>query len=149
MSERPVPLFVPPLGHRSQPPAAIPVPPVPVTYPEPSLALGMATLTTDGRVREKNLIERDLGWGPGDRTTARLVADGIAIRRTEDGEAQIDSRGQILVPAASRAMRGITVGCRVVLVAIPERGVLVVHSADLVAALLVKHYRDDGVLDGL
>ncbi len=148
MSERPVPLFVPPEGRRSAPPAVIPIPPVPVTYPEPSLELGIATVNADGRVREKKLIVDDLGWSSRDRTSTRIVADGIVVHRTQEGGDGVDSRGQVLIPASPRALYGIAVGDRVVLVAVPEHEVLVVHSTAFVASLLAKHYAATGVLNG-
>lgn len=148
MSERPVPLFVPPEGRRSAPPAVIPIPPVPTSYPEPSLELGVATVNADGRVREKKLIVDDLGWSSGDRTSTRIVENGIVVHRTREGGDGVDSRGQVLIPASPRALYSIAVGDRVVLVAAPEHQVLVVHPTAFVASMLAEHYAATGVLNG-
>lgn len=146
MNERPVPLFVPPEGRESAPPVAIPVPPVPVTYPVGAFELGMATVNADGRVREKKLIVEGLGWRPGDRTSTTIVTDGIALRLAAGSGDQVDPRGQVLIPASPRALYGIAPGHRVVLVAVPEHEVLIVHSAAFVASLLAERYATSGVL---
>lgn len=150
MNERPVPLFVPPEGRESAPPVAIPVPPVPVTYPVPAFELGIATVNADGRVREKKLIVivEDLGWSPADRTRTTLVTDGIALRLAVGSGDQVDPRGQVLIPASPRALYGIAPGNRVVLVAVPDHEVLIVHSAAFVASLLAERYATSGVLSG-
>ena len=127
---------------------AIPVPPVPVTYPQPSVELGIATVNADGRVREKKLIVEELGWSPSERTGTRIVTDGIVIRRSADRGDRVDPRGQVLIPSSPRALYGIGTGSRVVLVAVPEHEVLVVHSAAFVASLLAERYATSGVLSG-
>lgn len=148
MSERPVPLFVPPETISRASPAPIAASTVPVSYPAPILELGIATVNADGRVREKKLIMDDLGWNVGDRTGTRLIPDGIVLHpKPSDGD-RIDPRHQVLVPAGPRALYDIPTGSRVVLVADPQQQLLIVHPAAFVARLLADHYAATGGLGG-
>jgi hypothetical protein len=148
VTERPIPLFVPPEGGDHAAPTQIPIPPLPTRYEHVTLQLGIATVNADGRVREKKLIVDDLGWNIGDHTSTRVVPDGILIHRTSAGGDRIDPRHQILIPAGPRALYEIAAGTRVVLVAIPERELLVAHPTRFVAMLLSKYYARRGDLDG-
>lgn len=140
MTDRPVPLFVPPEVSRRVQTEPLPVPPVPVRSPETGLDLGVAAVNASGRVREQQLIVKTLGWRAGDRTSSRAIDDGMVIRREHDGHQLIDPRNQLLIPAGLRTLYHIGAGDRIVLVAIPEQEVLIVHPMAFVAGLLAEHY---------
>lgn len=140
VTDRPVPLFVPPEVSRRTSTEPLPVPPVPARYPQTGLDLGIAAVNASGRVREQQLILKTLGWRAGDRTSSHVIADGIVIRREHDGHQLIDPRNQLLIPAGLRTLYRIGAGDRIVLVAIPEQEVLIVHPTAFVAGLLAEHY---------
>jgi bifunctional DNA-binding transcriptional regulator/antitoxin component of YhaV-PrlF toxin-antitoxin module len=52
----------------------------------------------------------------------------------------VDNRGHVFLPAATRALLNVPVGGRVVLLAVPDQDLLMIHPSDMVAALLVARY---------
>jgi hypothetical protein len=62
----------------------------------------------------------------------------------------VGSRGELTLPASARMLAGLNVQARIVLIAVPTEGLLIVHPPALIAQLLAAHYgrqpeiRDDG-----
>jgi bifunctional DNA-binding transcriptional regulator/antitoxin component of YhaV-PrlF toxin-antitoxin module len=56
------------------------------------------------------------------------------------GRQTVGSRGELAVPAAARALAGFERGSPVLLVAVADRDVLMVHSHALLGPLLVEFY---------
>jgi bifunctional DNA-binding transcriptional regulator/antitoxin component of YhaV-PrlF toxin-antitoxin module len=143
MSERPVTLFVPPDIHPPAPANAIPIPPLqkaPFTSP---LLLGLAAINRSGRLSEQRLVSA-LGWAPGDRLATEATHDMIIIRRSADGPFTLDSRGQVFLPHGLQTLFSITTGDRVVLVAVPQHDMLIIHTISTIAGLIATYY--DNVL---
>lgn len=111
-----------------------------------SLLVGMAAIDHSGRLRDRALLAA-LGWQAGDRLVVQVYQTMAVLRRDADGAYRVDSRGQVFLPAAVRGMLGIDTGDRVVLVASPRSGMLIVHPGGVVAALLADYYASVGGLD--
>jgi hypothetical protein len=107
---------------------------------------GMAAVDHSGRVRDA-LVVAALGWAPGERTEVRERTGALLVCRVAVGGAVIDARGRVFLPVAARAQLGIAVGERSLLVAVPERDLLVVHRVSVMAGLLAAHYADRDVGD--
>jgi len=105
------------------------------------LLLGTAVIDRSGRVRDGALLTA-LGWGAGERLTVGMAPGAAVLRRVADGAFRIDGRGQVFVPAAVRALLGIGSGERMVLVALLDADVLVMHPVAVVAGWLAGHYDD-------
>jgi hypothetical protein len=52
----------------------------------------------------------------------------------------VGSRGELAVPAAARSLAGFDCGAPVVLVAVADRDLLIVHSHALLVRLLIEFY---------
>ena len=113
------------------------------------LSLGTAVVDRSGRVRDRTLLTA-LGWAEGTRLEIRMAPGTAVLCRSADGAFQIDSRDQVVLPAATRALLGIRPGQRVVLVAMPEADLLLVHPAAVAAAWIAAHYlKTPGISDEL
>ncbi len=144
--ERPVPLFVPP---DPVPPTSVPVPLPVLPTPSPALLpasegllIGVAAVDHSGRVGDRLLITA-LGWRPGDRTEVQMLPGAAMLRRSPHGRSQVDSRGHVFVPAAIRTLLDVPAGGRMVLLAVPDRDLLVIHAQSAVAALLAARLDPD------
>jgi hypothetical protein len=109
----------------------------PITPPPPSstLQVGIAAVDRSGRLREQRLLHA-FCWAPGDRTTVEVQPRSVIMWRDGRGRAVIDTRGQFFLPAAGRRLFGIAPGDRVVLLAEPQAGLLVICPVAIVAALV-------------
>jgi hypothetical protein len=141
--ERPVALFVPPEVVAG--PAVTPRPARSPTTPM-RLVPGMAAVDHSGRVRD-TVVFGVLGWEPGERTEVGVRAEVLLVRRVQRGGAVIDARGRVFLPGAACAQLGIAVGERLLVVAVPDRDLLIVHRLSVVAALFADRYTDEGMLD--
>ena len=148
MYESPVALFVPPelSAVDLPPPARLPLPlttakvksPVPIAG---QVLLGVAVVDRSGRVRDRVLMDA-LGWAGGERLSLDVLPGSLVLRPDVDGSIRLDGRDQVVLPAGPRALIGIESGQRVVLAALPDSGVLVVHPVETVAAWLADRYVD-------
>jgi hypothetical protein len=106
-----------------------------------SAALLVATARMDrsGRVHERLLLHA-LGWEPGHRLDMDIVHGLIVVAAAPTGPHLVDERGALRLPAQLRHLCGIEQGPPLVLTAVVDAQVLVVHSAIMVAELLAGHY---------
>jgi bifunctional DNA-binding transcriptional regulator/antitoxin component of YhaV-PrlF toxin-antitoxin module len=108
----------------------------------------MARPDASGRLSLRYLL-RALGWSPGDQVEYTVIDDAIVVTRSPTGKAAIGARGDLMIPAAARALAGLDPDSQVVLVAAPAHGALVLHAEQAVAELIAAHYGGlDGVDDG-
>jgi hypothetical protein len=135
--ERPIALFLPP-----DPVRTLSVPPpaeLAIVVPKTSLLVGVAVVDRSGRVRDRVLITA-LGWSTGDRLHCEVHSTALVLTFSPDGQHSIDSRDQVFIPAGARAVFGIGAGDRVVLVAAPEVGTLLVHPSAVIQDVLAHYY---------
>ena len=139
VTERPVPVFVPPPIRAKRGSASPVLPPVPSPLSTTHVSLGVATVTRSGRLREQRLTT-ELGWDVGERLRIDVADDVILLRRHTDGPYQVDSRRQVFIPAGTLALFGIATGDRVLLVAIPSKDSLGIHPLSAITPLFTRHY---------
>ena len=104
-----------------------------------SVLLDQARLDASGRFSARNLL-RVLSWLPGHRVDAAVVGEAVVFGGSMTGRQAVGSRGELAVPAAARALAGFDRGSPVLLVAVADRDVLIVHSQALLVRLLVEYY---------
>jgi hypothetical protein len=104
-----------------------------------SLLVGVAVVDRSGRVRDRVLIT-GLGWSAGDRLHCAVHPTALVLTLSPDGGYSIDGRDQVFIPAGARAVFGIGAGDRVVLVAVPESGTLIVHPSSVIQDVLWDYY---------
>ncbi|MBQ1052163.1 AbrB/MazE/SpoVT family DNA-binding domain-containing protein [Micromonospora sp. C51] len=85
----------------------------------------MAVLEGSGRLRDRAVV-RALGWGPATRLDIRECAGFIVVRADGQGCFGLTGQGYVRLPAAVRHWCGIAAGDRLLLVADPAVGLLVV-----------------------
>jgi hypothetical protein len=103
------------------------------------LVVGVAAVDRSGRVRDRALITA-LGWSAGDRLHCEVHPTALLLTVSSDGLHSIDGRDQVFIPVGARAMFGISAGDRVVLVAVPESGTLLVHPSSVIQDVLWDYY---------
>lgn len=91
-----------------------------------STVCGTATIDCNGRVAEAIVITA-LGWTPGTRLDIRVSGGLVLIIAERDAVFRMTRPGQVRLPATVRHWCGLIPGCRVLLVADPTTGLLVVH----------------------
>lgn len=128
-----MPLFVPP-ELAPQPAVPVPLPVLPEPRASDELLLGMATIDDSGRFGDR-LLMTALGWRPGDQIEVEVLPGAAVLRRSAHGRFQVDSRGHVFLPTATRTVLGVSVGGRAVLVAVPDRDLLTIYPASVVTAL--------------
>lgn len=129
-------------------PAAAPMPILPVrrwpTDPAVLPLLDIAWVDRSGRVSARALLRR-MRWTAGHTVDIDAV-DGVLLVTSSPGGAHVvGSRGDLALPAAARALCGVT--DVVVLAAYPSHDVVVIYRSDFVAQLLHEHHRAAVVTD--
>ena len=112
---------------------------LPVGVGPGSVVLDQARLDDSGRFSARGLL-RGLSWLPGHRVDAAVVGEAVVFGGSVTGRQMVGSRGELAVPAAARALAGFDRGSPVLLVAVADRDVLIVHSHALLIRLLVEFY---------
>jgi hypothetical protein len=138
--ERPIRPLILPDTVEPEPVRPLPMPTLPTRQPDTKLLIGVAAVSHSGRVRDQALFDA-LGWIPGDRVRLELVDSLILIRRTPIGTHQVNSRGQVFLPAGLRGLLGIADNDRLVLAAVPSSDLLIVHSCRVAGAALHAFYQ--------
>jgi hypothetical protein len=137
--ERPVAPLIPsdtvaPLPHQP-----LPLPALPTIAGDTGLLIGVAAVNHAGRVRDQVLLDA-LGWSPGERLHLDVLDSTLLLRRDPVGTQVINTRGQVFLPAGTRALMRIADNDRVVLVAAPRQGLLMVRPCAVIGALLAGFY---------
>jgi bifunctional DNA-binding transcriptional regulator/antitoxin component of YhaV-PrlF toxin-antitoxin module len=103
----------------------------------------VAAVDDRGRVIAAPLL-RALGWSPGTPITVGDVG-GLLVVTTADGRpalapCRVTSAGDLRLAAPVRHWYGLSAGSRVLLIADPDHGRLVIHSPARLDAMLVREY---------
>lgn len=87
---------------------------------------GLATLDMKGRIADR-VVMRVLGWEPGTRLDMRERGALLFVTEDEAGVFSVRGDGRLVLPAGVRRWAGLSTGSRVLLVADPKVGRLVIH----------------------
>lgn len=146
--------LVPPTTRRITPPVPLQVPALP-RLGVPGLArselflVDVARLDTSGRFCARSLLA-SLAWQAGRRVEVRVGVDAVVFGSCVAGGQVVGSRGELTLPVSARLLAGLDARARIVLIAVPTDGLLIVHPPTLIAHLLAEHYgrqpeiHDDG-----
>ena len=142
--ERMIGALVPPATRRVSPAvplvgAMLPRLALPAGVDSGSVLLDQARLDASGRFSARNLL-RVLSWPPGHRVDAAVVGEAVVFGGSVTGRQTVGSRGELAVPAVARSLAGFDPRSPVLLVAVADRDVLIVHSHALLVRLLVEFY---------
>jgi hypothetical protein len=92
----------------------------------PMVTYGMAAIDRDGRLAEVAVVAA-LGWLPGTRLDIRVRGGLVLVTADPHAIFRVTRPGQVRLPATVRHWCRLTAGSRVLLVADPAAGRLVVH----------------------
>jgi hypothetical protein len=144
--EQAIGALIPPDRCRSTPPVTLPVAALPSVRPPTAagFVLDIARMDASGRFTCAALL-RELGWLPGRPVALTTLPDAVVVSADDRQAATtVGKRGELALPAASRASTGLHHDARIVLVAVPARDLLIVHPPTLLAGLLAAHYAAAG-----
>jgi hypothetical protein len=102
---------------------------------ETSAVVGVTALDADGRIADR-VVMGALGWRPGTRVRVALAGGSLMVTADSAGQREVSGRGHLHLPAPMRHACALTAGDRVLLVAVPSRGVLAVHPPAALGALI-------------
>ncbi|MFC3382767.1 AbrB/MazE/SpoVT family DNA-binding domain-containing protein [Couchioplanes azureus] len=95
---------------------------------EHSSVYAMVVVEARGRVSVHSVLHA-LPWDPATRLAVRVQARLVVVTAGAEGESQIDRKGRLQVPVATRRWCGLTQGSRVLLVADTATARLVIHPS--------------------
>jgi hypothetical protein len=98
---------------------------------------GFAVVNDRGRIAAQPVIQA-MGWQPGTPLEIRDTAGLILIIADPDGASRVSGDGHLRLPAVVRHWCGLTPHSRVLLVAEPAEGRLVVHPAASLDAMVTQ-----------
>ncbi|ROO60449.1 hypothetical protein EDC02_2329 [Micromonospora sp. Llam0] len=120
---------------RPAPIPALPAPRPPATGPSEEILIGTARPDHPGRVTERGLL-RALRWDPGHPIDIHPHDGMLVIASTPAGQHAVGSRGELPLPASVRQMCAIVAGQPLLLAALIDHDLLVIHPASTVKRLL-------------
>ena len=111
--------------------------PVARLAPEPSPVpiCGMAAIDRGGRLADVAVVAA-LGWLPGTRLDIRVRGGLVLVTADPHAAFRVTRPGQVRLPATVRHWCGLKAGSRVLLVADPAAGRLVVHPPPALHAMV-------------
>lgn len=104
-----------------------------------SVLYGIGRIDASGRISERHIV-RALGWQPGQRLDIALLARGITIRSSPNGSIVLPRTQRLVVPLAARRHCGITSGDYLLLAALPEHGIVIIHTTKVLDDMLIHHH---------
>ena len=108
---------------------------------ESTILYGFAAVDDRGRVAAQPVAEH-LGWPPGTRLAARVRAGLVLVTTDPAGPVRVTPRRHLRLPATVRHWCGLTPGARVLLVAEPDEGRLVIHPTASLDAMITRVYAE-------
>jgi hypothetical protein len=102
---------------------------------------GLAILDRYGRLADRSVL-RSLHWGPGHPLAMTLVAGSVLVVAHDDATVRVGNDGYLRLPVGVRRACRLTAGDRVLLVAEPTTGRLLLHPPAALGALLDAHHAD-------
>jgi hypothetical protein len=138
--EQPIAALIPAPLPRPRP-APAPVGDLPPTSrPVPvSAVFSIARLNPSGQISARTVMSA-LGWVPGDRIAVVVRHGAIVVALSNRGGRTIGADRSIVLPVAARRMCAIADRSAVLLAALPEVGLLVVHPIATITRLLSRRH---------
>ncbi|BCB78381.1 hypothetical protein GCM10022251_30350 [Phytohabitans flavus] len=99
----------------------------------------MASIDRDGRIADVAVIGA-MGWRRGTRLDVRLGEGLILVTADERAVFRVTDPGRVRLPASVRHWCGLIGGSRVLLVAYPEVGLLVVQPLSSLAQMITQFH---------
>ena len=130
-------------------PAALPRPrpePAPVGDLPPAMAaeadaavFTVVRLNPSGQISIRGVLSA-VGWKPGDRIAFTVQHGCILVAATEHRGRKLGTGGLLVLPVAARRMCVIPAGSQVLVAALPDAGLLVVHPIAVIARHLARRH---------
>lgn len=98
---------------------------------------GLSTVDCRGRIADRTVIDA-LGWRPGVRLDVGERCGAITIAADPEGLFALTTQGHVRLPVAVRRWHRLSAGVRVLLVAEPSAGLLVVYPPIALDRLLLR-----------
>jgi hypothetical protein len=136
-------MLVSALGHDAhtaqQPARALPV--AQLAWPQPASTAYYTVSPIDawGRLADRSPL-RVLQWRPGHPLAVSVAQEAIVIVARPDGHESITRQGHLRLPAPIRHLLRLQTGDRLLLVACPDRGILVAHTMSTLDAMVLAHH---------
>lgn len=100
---------------------------------------GLTVLDRYGRVADRAVL-RALAWGPGHALVLAVVAGSVLAVPCPNATVRVGNDGHLRLPAGVRRACHLVAGDRVLLVADPRAGRLLLHPPAVLEALLEAHH---------
>lgn len=123
---------------RSQPTRPLPVPTLP-TRSTTATVYGLAVIDCHGRAADRAVLNA-LGWSPGRPLRLSVIGGSILAVPDARGEVSVSTDGHVRLPVGLRRRCGLRTGDRVLLVADPPAGRLLLHPATALDELLTARH---------
>jgi hypothetical protein len=138
--EVPIAALIPAALQRPRPePAPVgDLPPAPAPYADPAV-FTLARPNPSGQISVRTLLSA-LDWGPGDRVTVTVEHGCIVVAAATQGGRSIGADGSLVLPVAARRMCAIADRSQVLVAALPDAGLLVVHPIAAIARHLSRKH---------
>ncbi|MCP2167832.1 hypothetical protein [Goodfellowiella coeruleoviolacea] len=118
---------------------ALPLTELPALPRGHSLRHAVAALDTHGRCTDQTLIQ-SLGWAAGQGVDISAAHGVIVVRADDTGLHTLARRGHLRIPAPIRHWCDLAAGDRLLLAAVPDQQLLVIHTMAAVDVMLVNYY---------
>ncbi|MFC4951089.1 AbrB/MazE/SpoVT family DNA-binding domain-containing protein [Pseudonocardia sp. GCM10023141] len=100
---------------------------------------GLAVLDRYGRVADRAML-RALAWGPGQTLTLTLIAGSVLVLSHPEGSVRVGNDEHLRLPVGVRRAYRLVAGDRILLVADPSAGRLLLHPPAALDVLLDAHH---------
>jgi bifunctional DNA-binding transcriptional regulator/antitoxin component of YhaV-PrlF toxin-antitoxin module len=104
-----------------------------------SAVCGVATIDCNGRLAEHTVMTA-LGWTAGSRLDIRVVGGLVLVQADPQAVFRMTRPGQLRLPATVRHWCDLTPGCRLLLIADPDIGLLVIYPPAAVTAMATQYH---------
>lgn len=104
-----------------------------------SLEYAIASIDGSGRIADIGIVN-SMGWKVGDGLELALQNGGVLIQRSTNSTTALAEKRRLAVPVGIRRSCGIRTGDRVLLVAAPEFGFVLIHTMATLDAMVVNHH---------
>lgn len=119
-------------------PSPIPVVELHALPRDGSIVYGMGRIDPSGRIVDRDVLAA-LAWVPGQRLTLNVATDAIVIHPADNGLLVVPAKPCIVIPAPARARCAINPGDRLLLSAIPQHALLIVHTLRALDAMMTDY----------